>query len=133
MNIGKITGKHQDKLYLVFRVLVGFLFLQHGGQKLFGWFGGNVASLTSLMGVAGIIEFFGGLAILLGLFSRLAALIAGLEMLTAFFMAHYPNGLNPLLNGGELALMFFASFLIVIVHGNRKWSLEKKILNKETF
>ena len=127
-------NKFQEYLYFVFRVVVGLLFLQHGGQKLFGWFGGlggNPAELISLMGLAGVIEFFGGLAIVLGLFTRLTAAIAAIEMIVAYFIAHIPQGQIPLLNQGEPALLFFASFLVLLAYGPGKWSLGKLIFKKE--
>ena len=127
-------NKFQEYLYFVFRVVVGLLFLQHGGQKLFGWFGGlggNPAELISLMGLAGVIEFFGGLAIVLGLFTRLTAAIAAVEMIVAYFVAHTPQGQIPLLNKGEPALLFFASFLVLLAYGPGKWSLGKLIFKKE--
>jgi len=127
---------NKDYFYLVFRVLVGLLFLQHGLQKLFGMFGGlggNSAELFSLMGLAGTIELLGGLAITFGLFTRLAAFIATIELIIAYSMAHIPNGLIPIMNGGELALLFVASFLVIIVFGAGRWSLEKAILKKEIF
>ncbi|MDP3734508.1 MAG: DoxX family protein [Nanoarchaeota archaeon] len=136
MYIGKLSEKHKDKLYLILRVVVGFLFLQHGGQKLFGWFGGlggSSAPLLSLMGLAGIIELFGGLMIVLGLFNRLAALLGAIEMLVAYFMVHFPQGWNPMSNGGELALLYFAAFLVILAMGNGKWSLERALLKKEMF
>ncbi|MBI2508306.1 DoxX family protein [Candidatus Woesearchaeota archaeon] len=129
-----MQNKFQDYLYFVFRVVVGLLFLQHGGQKLFGWFGGlggNPAELVSLMGLAGIIEFFGGLAIVLGLFTRLAAGVTAIEMIIAYFMAHAPRGAIPLLNQGEPALLFFASFLVLLAYGAGKWSLGKVLFKKE--
>ena len=127
---------NKDYFYFVFRVLVGLLFLQHGLQKLFGMFGGlggQPAELFSMMGLAGLIEFLGGLAITLGIFIRLAAFVASLELLTAYFMAHIPNDLIPILNQGELALLFVASFLVIMAFGARKWSLEKAIFKKEFF
>ena len=127
---------NKDYFYFVFRVLVGLLFLQHGLQKLFGMFGGlggNSAELFSLMGLAGLIELLGGLAITLGLFVRLAAFVAALEMIIAYFMAHAPNGLIPLVNKGELALLYVAAFLVIMAFGSRKWSLEKAIFKKEFF
>lgn len=126
----------KDYIYFVFRVFVGLLFLQHGLQKLFGAFGGiggNAVELSSLFGAAGIIEFIAGIVITLGLFTRLAAFIAAIEMLVAYFMVHAPNGSIPLLNQGELALLYFASFLVLMVHGAGKWSVEKTLLNKEFF
>lgn len=137
---------NKDYFYFVFRVFVGLLFLQHGAQKLFGWLGGpgtpGFAGFLSTLGfpapiffayiVAGI-EFFGGLAIALGLFTRLFASLAVLEMLIAYFVIHAPNGLIPIVNQGELALLYFAAFLILIAYGAKKLSLEKAIFKKEIF
>ena len=127
---------NKDYFYFVFRVLVGLLFLEHGLQKLFGMFGGlggNSAELFSLMGLAGTIETLGGLGIALGLFTRLMAFIPAIEMLVAYFMAHAPNGPIPLLNFGELPLLYFATFLVLMAFGARRWSLEKVIFKREVF
>jgi len=127
---------NKDYFYFVFRVLVGLLFLQHGLQKLFGMFGGlggNSAELFSLMGLAGIIETLGGLGIAFGLFARLWAFFASIELLIAYFMAHVPNGLIPIVNKGELALLYVAVFLVIMAFGARRWSLEKAIFKKEIF
>ncbi|MBI2146208.1 DoxX family protein [Candidatus Woesearchaeota archaeon] len=132
----QLNEKYGSNIYVLFRVLVGLLFMQHGGQKLFGWFGGlggSAAPLFSLMGLAGVIEFFGGLALVLGLFTRLVATITAVEMLVAFFKVHFPQSWIPLLNQGELALLFFAAFLVLIIYGSGKWSLEQALLKKETF
>jgi len=126
--------KNHDNLYFVFRVLVGLMFFMHGAQKMLGWFGGNkVTDLASFMGVAGVIELVGGLAILLGFFSRLGALAGSLVMLGALVQVHLPRGWNPLLNGGELPLLYLAAFLVVMAHGNKGKSLEQSLLKKETF
>ncbi|PIN79379.1 DoxX family protein [Candidatus Woesearchaeota archaeon CG10_big_fil_rev_8_21_14_0_10_34_8] len=126
--------KHGDKIYLVFRIIVGFLFFQHGVQKLFGWFGGSVVEIGSLIGAAGVIEIVVGLAVLLGLFTRLAALLGGLEMIVAYVMMHSPNGWNPLLNYGEPAVLYFAAFCVLHVYGAGKYlCFEKYILKKENF
>ena len=127
-----------DYLYFIFRVFIGLLFLQHGLQKLFGAFGGIAGNgqpveLFSLFGLAGLIEFVAGIAIAVGLFTRLAAFISAIEMVVAYFMVHIPNGLIPLLNQGELALLYFASFLVIMVYGAGKWSLEKALMKKEAF
>ncbi|MDP3639620.1 MAG: DoxX family protein [Nanoarchaeota archaeon] len=133
----KSVQKYGDVLYVLFRVLVGLGFMLHGGQKLFGWFGGvnggGAVALVSLFGLAGVIEFFGGLAVLLGFFTRLGAGIAALEMLVAYMYMHRPQGWIPLLNGGEAAWLYFAAFLVLLVYGSGKWSLEKKLLKKEVF
>ena len=124
--------------YMVFRVLVGLMFMQHGGQKLFGMFGGidgagGSVELMTLMGLAGVIEFFGGLGIVLGFFTRLIAVIAAIEMVFAFFMMHVSQSFIPIINGGELAVLFFAAFILMSKLGNGKWSLEQTLLKKEIF
>ena len=83
------------------------------------------------MGLAGVIEFFGGLAIVIGIFTRLVAAITALEMLVAYFMAHIPQGPIPLVNQGEPALLFFAAFLVLIAYGAGKWNLGKMLFKKE--
>ena len=127
-----------DYLYFIFRVFVGLLFLQHGLQKLFGAFGGVAGNgqpveLFSLFGLAGLIEFVAGTAIAVGLFTRLAAFISAIEMLVAYFMVHIPNSLVPLVNQGELALLYFASFLVLMMYGAKKWGIESAILKKDVF
>lgn len=112
------------------RIVAGFMFWQHGAQKLFGWLGGfggtpgATADIASLMGVAGLIEFFGGILIALGLFTRPAALIAAGEMAVAYFMAHLPNGFWPILNGGELAALFSWLFLFFAIAGGGAFALD---------
>ena len=82
----------------ILRIGVGLLFMGHGAQKLFGWFGGfggrpgATAELMTQMGLAGVLEFFGGLLIVLGLLTRPVALVLFLEMLMAYFKAHAPQG-----------------------------------------
>ena len=124
---------NKDYAYFIFRVLVGLLFLQHGLQKLFGMFGGKSAELFSIMGLAGIIEFLAGISIALGIFARFGAFFAALQMAVAYFMAHSSKGLVPILNMGELALLYFAAFLAIMAFGAGKWSLEKAIFKKEFF
>ncbi len=134
MIIGNPLKNVSDYFYSIFRIFVGLLFLQHGVQKLFGLFTeSGPVQLTSLMGLAGIIEFFGGILIILGLFTRLVSLITAIEMLVAYFMAHIPNGLIPIQNQGELALLYFVSFLILLTKGSKKWSLEQAIFKREIF
>ena len=109
------------------RIIVGFLFLQHGTAKLFGaphiaMFDG--LQLMSLMGVAGILEFVGGSLILVGLFTRPVAFILSGQMAVAYFMAHAPNGFLPILNGGELAALYSFVFLYFAFAGAGKLSLD---------
>lgn len=129
----KFFVKNSDYLYVVFRFMVGLLFAQHGAQKLFGLFDGTSQTLFSLMGLAGAIEFFGGLFIAFGLFTRLAALLSGLEMIAAYGMAHASQGLIPIVNKGELALLYLACFLVIVGFGARRCSVERLLFKKETF
>lgn len=125
--------------YSIFRILVALMFMSHGAQKLFGAFGGvggsgeAVPAILTLFGIAGIIEFFGGLLVALGIFVRPVALIVIIEMLVAYFRVHLPNGSYPLVNGGELVVLFFASFLLMARLGAGKWSLERAMVGKEIF
>ena len=116
--------------HAMLRIVAGFLILCHGGQKLFGWFGGfgsdpgGTAPVMSLMGFAGLLEFFGGAALLLGLLTRPVAFLLSGEMAVAYFMAHQPHGSLPIENRGELAVIFAFLFLFLSVHGSGGLSLD---------
>jgi putative oxidoreductase len=106
----------------VLRIGAGLLYMQHGVQKLFGMFGGvdgagATVQLASLYGVAGVLETFGGLMIVLGLFTRPIAFLLAAEMLVAFFKVHAPKGGVPLENGGEVPLLFMLVWLTLAVFG----------------
>lgn len=123
----KCITKYGDYLYLLFRVLVGLLFFMHGWVK----FANGMPQ--GLFLAAGIIEVAAGAGIFFGLFARALATVSAVEMLVAFITVHAPQGLNPLANDGEVAVLFFAAFLVLIVYGNKKWSLEQALLKKEIF
>jgi putative oxidoreductase len=125
-SLGKITKKYGDQMYFVFRLLVGLMFFMHGAGKLFGWFGGPGFGFggAPLMVAAGVLEFLIGLAIVFGLWTRLAALGGAVVMLVAYITTHLHW--NPLASGGELAVMYFVAFLVLMVQGAGKWRLEKK-------
>ncbi len=111
----------------ILRIIIGFLFLQHGTAKLFGvphiaMFDG--VQLFSLMGFAGMLELVGGLLILVGLFTRPTAFILSGEMAAAYFMAHAPHGLLPILNQGELAVVYCFAFLYFAVAGAGAFSID---------
>jgi putative oxidoreductase len=106
----------------VLRIGAGLLFMQHGAQKLFGMLGGagpqgGSVPLMSQMGLAGVLEFFGGLLIVLGLGTRFVAPILVVEMLAAYVIAHMPQGGAPVQNGGELALLFALVWLALTFLG----------------
>lgn len=112
----------------ILRIIVGFLYLQHGMAKLFGMphiamFDG--LQLMSLLGLAGVLELAGGTLILIGLFTRPAAFILSGEMAVAYFMAHAPQGLLPILNQGELAVVYCFLFLYFSVAGGGAYSIDE--------
>src|SRR5471030_2411315 len=109
------------------RIVVGFLFLQHGTAKLFGvphiaMFDG--LQLFSLMGLAGVLELGGGLLVLIGLFTRPSAFVLSGFMAVAYFMAHAPKGPLPILNEGELAVVYCFVFLYLAVAGAGAFSID---------
>ena len=112
------------------RIMAGFLFFPHGAQKFFGLFGGfggqpgATAPLFSLLGAAGVLEFFGGLLVMCGLFTRPVAFILSGQMAAAYFMAHFPRGFWPLLNGGELAALYSFVFLFLAAGGGGDFSID---------
>jgi putative oxidoreductase len=114
-------------------VLIGFLFALHWSQKLFGAFTDmGPVELGSLFWFAGIIEFFGVIAIALGIVPRLAASITTVEMLVAYFMVHFPNLVFRIERGdGETVLLFIAAFLVILIYGSGKWGLERLIARRE--
>src|SRR5215470_1427718 len=102
------------RLLSILRVVAAFLFMEHGAQKLFGFLGGipgGPPRLFSEAGISGVLEFFGGLLLLLGLFTRLVAFILSGMMAVAYFQVHWPRGFWPLLNRGELAALYCFVFL----------------------
>lgn len=118
-------NSYVPQLYAILRIVAGVLFAMHGSQKLFGVpGGGDPVPLLSLMGLAGVVELGGGLLIALGLFTRVAALLAAGQMAVAYFMAHLPQGPVPLLNKGELALLYCFLFLYIVVQGPGIWSVD---------
>jgi len=110
--------------HVLLRIVAGFLFMQHGGQKLLGWYGGMGGPLPPLMMVAGLLEAFGGLAVMLGLFTRPVAFLLSGEMAVAYFMAHFPKGLLPLRNHGEAPALFSFIFLFFAGNGAGGFSLD---------
>jgi putative oxidoreductase len=118
------TGALQSAL----RIVTGLLFLQHGLTKLFrfpltDYFKDGV-ELFSLMGVAGLLELAGGILIILGLFTRLTAFVLAGFMAVAYFMAHAPQGFFPILNQGELAIMYCFVFLYLAAAGGGSYSVD---------
>ncbi len=131
-SVGGTLASLAPAMHALLRIGAGLLFMQHGLQKLFGMFGGfgdtpgATAPLVSQMGLAGVLECFGGLLLVLGLFTRPVAFLLAGEMLVAFFQAHFPRGGWPIENGGELPLLFMVVFLFLAANGAGPASLDSR-------
>jgi putative oxidoreductase len=127
----RFLGKYSSCLYASLRIVAGLMFAFHGSQKLLAWPGGNTPMpLASLMGVAGLVELIGGLLIAFGLLTSYAAFIASGQMAVAYFKAHAPQGAFPLLNRGELAVLYCFLFLYIASQGAGGWSLDAVMRRK---
>jgi putative oxidoreductase len=115
----------------VLRIGAGLLYMQHGLQKLFGMFGGidghgGAVQLASQFGLAGVLEALGGLLIVLGLLTRPVTALLALEMLVAFFQAHFPRGGFPIQNGGEVPLLYMLVWIFFAANGAGPASLDAR-------
>jgi putative oxidoreductase len=110
----------------ILRIIIGLLFLEHGTSKYFSLPISQTTgvSMASLSGINGLIELVGGVLIVLGLFTRPVAFILSGDMAVAYFIAHAPKGFFPLLNGGELAVVYCFVFLYLAVAGGGTWSID---------
>jgi putative oxidoreductase len=121
----RTLAPYGETIYGLFRFVVGFLFWFHGAQKLLGWFGGGPPQMNAMLWIAGSIEFFCGGLVALGLFAGTAAFLASGLMAFAYFLAHNPQGLFPVLNKGELAVLYCFSFLLIAAKGSGKLSVDQ--------
>jgi putative oxidoreductase len=125
-----IPERYAPRVYAIFRIVFGLMFLSHGLQKIFGMFGGvqlfggQLPPLTSMPGIAGVLELILGTMIMAGLFANLAAFLASGEMAVAYFTQHQPTGFWPLENQGELAVLYCFAFLYIAARGAGPWSLD---------
>jgi putative oxidoreductase len=120
-------SRYAVPFYSIMRFVVGLMFFCHGAQKIFGWFappGQPAASLPPLMMVGGWIEIVGGLMIAFGLLTRVAAFIASGEMAVAFFTMHAKGSFLPIINKGELAVVYCFLFFYIFLYGPGAWSLD---------
>jgi len=117
------------RILSVLRIIAGFLLLQHGLQKLFGYppSAQGRGGLDTLGWVAAVLEFGGGLLLLVGLFTRPVAFILSGLMAAAYFMAHAPGGFWPIINRGELAALYSFVFLFLAFAGGGPWSLDRML------
>ena len=117
---------YKETIYAAFRIVAGLLFACHGAQKLLGMFGGIPAEhLNALTYTAGAIELIGGLMIGVGFQASIAAFICSGTMAVAYFMAHQPQGLLPIQNQGELAVLYCFAFLTIAAKGSGRLSVDE--------
>ena len=109
-----------------FRIVLGFLFLFHGTQKLLNFPIEFTYTLNPLIIAAGVIELAAGILVMIGFYSRPAAFIASGTMAVAYWMAHGFNNLFPIANGGELAALYCFGFLLIAANGPGAWSMNKR-------
>ena len=122
----KWLGKYSSFFYALLRFVAGVLFACHGAQKLFGVLGGQKQEAT-LMIAAGVIESVCGILIAVGLFGSYVAFIASGEMAVAYFKQHSPGGFWPIVNRGELAVLFCFVFLYIASVGSGILSIDALI------
>jgi putative oxidoreductase len=125
----KRLAKYADHAYALMRIMAGFMFAFHGAQKILGVLSDFQPALGSQVWFGGMIELLGGLAILLGFQTRIAAFLCSGEMAVAYFQFHWkfqmgPN-FFPAVNKGELAVLYCFVFFFIACRGGVKWSLDK--------
>jgi putative oxidoreductase len=128
MNGNELSTVWAPRMLSVLRVMTALLFIEHGTQKLFGFPPSDRGSppLLSLMGFGGLLETFGGMLLLVGLFTRPVAFVLAGMMAVAYFMAHAPQSFYPALNGGDAAILFCFVFLYLFTAGPGPWSVDAK-------
>lgn len=131
-DLGSTLATWAPRLLSVMRIVLAFTFMAHGTQKLFGFPPSDrpTVEIFSFMGFAGALEFVGGLLLLIGLFTRPVAFILSGMMAVAYFMAHAPQGFWPVVNKGELAVVYCFVFLYLSAAGGGPWSLDAALRGK---
>ena len=125
----RFLGRYSTYIYAILRIVSGFLFLWHGSQKLLGYPPSGAPpsgeGLPPMMAVAGTIELVGGIMIMIGLFTSIAAFLASGMMAVAYFMVHFSAAAPlPLVNKGELAVVYCFLFLYIASRGSGVWSVD---------
>ncbi len=118
------------RFYAVMRIVVGFTFLWHGAQKLFEFpISGPAGVPDFVVYVGGPIELVGGLLVMVGLMTRWAAFLCSGLMASAYWLAHGTKAILPIMNGGELAVIYCFVFLFIASHGPGIWSIDSSRSN----
>jgi putative oxidoreductase len=123
---GTLTTTWAPRMLSVLRIMSALIFMAHGTQKLLGFppSDGPGPTLTSLSGIAGALELFGGALLAIGLFTRPVAFVLSGLMAFAYFIAHAPQSFFPVLNGGDAAILYCFVFLYLVFAGGGPWSVD---------
>lgn len=124
-----LLGRFSEEAYALMRVVDGFLFACHGAQKLFGVLGGQANLHDPLVVTGATIEFVGGVLIAIGLLTSIAAFLASGEMAVGYFKVHASHGFFPIINKGELAVLYCFVFFFMAAKGGGRWSIDA-LMNK---
>ncbi len=118
--------KYEPQIYAIFRIVMGFLFLWHGSQKFFNYppLPPGIVLPFYIVAIGGTVEFIGGILICIGLWIPCAAFVASGEMAYAYFSGHAHRALLPIVNMGELAVIYCFVFLFISAHGSGIWSVD---------
>lgn len=120
-----IPARYAPQLFAILRIMTGLMFMMHGTAKLFGWPGGRApVDVGSRAGIAGLIETVGGVLLVIGLLTSVVAFICSGLMAFAYFLSHAPGGFLPLVNKGELAVVYCFLFLFMSAYGPGAWSVD---------
>lgn len=134
-DLNALCSKSAPHLLSLMRIIAAFLFIQHGTMKLFSFPAeppfGNPEMMT-LFWWAGVLEVFGGLLLLAGLFTRPVAFLLSGQMAVAYFMVHAPQNFWPILNGGELAAFYCFVFLYLAAAGGGRWSVDNLLFQRKS-
>jgi putative oxidoreductase len=121
-----------SRMLSIFRIVAGLIFMSAGSSKLFNFPpAGHTAQLFSQLGLAGVLEVFGGLAIVLGWFTRPVAFFLAGEMAVAYFQAHFPKSFFPTINGGLSAVLYCFFYLYLMFEGAGQWSIDALISHRK--
>lgn len=126
--VGTFADDWAPRVLSVLRIVTALLIIEHGAQKLFGFPAppaSGLPALFSLLWYAAVLEFFGGLLLLIGLFTRPVAFVLSGELAFAYWIAHASRGPFPILNGGDGAVLYCFIFLYFAAAGGGIWSLDR--------
>ena len=120
-----IPARFAPYLFAILRIMTGVMFMMHGTAKLFGWPTNRPpVDLASRAGIAGLIETIGGAMLVIGLLTSAVAFICSGLMAFAYFLSHAPDAFLPLVNRGELAVVYCFLFLYMSAYGAGAWSVD---------